>query len=257
MLSMADFRRFLFVFLTSVFISGFGYSATTTGKNKTEYVKIDFRLNTRAPDKKNYFHWKNTTSTYKDSFDAVSGASAKHSTKEFRAISFDTTGKIKQAPKGLRSLFLFAVSPFTLLENDNFTVQADKKKITITFSHRGIDYKIETDEKGLLDVQTAFFIAEPGETKPEAEKKESEAKSSDETDDAPPEVEKTYKQDTSAETAEKEYAGALKVSLSPSGILSITGKLTLSDKKREEPVPSPTPPEQENSENEPNPPQDQ
>ena len=219
---------------------GTSYAADTTDSKKTvEFVKIDFRLNTRSDDHKNHFYWQTTDASYKDSFDAVSGASRLHSTKEFRAVSFDKSGKQLQAPKGLRSLCLFAVTSFDQLAKDDFNVSANGKKLTVTFSHRGIDYKIETDEKGYLSVPDGFYILLPvANPAPEAEQTEA-GETPKETEDAPlpadTEIaEITFSPDKGSDELTQEYTGRLKLALSGNGILTAKGKLMLTEKQKSE-----------------------
>lgn len=125
-------------------------------------LKIDFRFNTKVQDKKNHLKWKNSSKKIKDSYDALSGASVSHSTGELLAIFRDGNSKNFLAPKGLRQLFLFAVSNPKHLESDNFMAEKDNTgKIKISFTHRKTGYFIQTDEKGWLNLENGFFIKKP------------------------------------------------------------------------------------------------
>lgn len=129
-----------------------------------ETLKIDFRLNTKTKDKKNYLKWKTSSKKVKDSYDAVSGASVSHSTGELLAVFRDGNSKNLLAPKGLRAILLFAVSNPEYLESDNFIAEKGSDgKIKISFTHRKTGYFIQTDEKGKLDLENGFFIANTNE----------------------------------------------------------------------------------------------
>lgn len=124
----------------------------------TETLKIDFRYNTTADDGKNYLAWQTKGTKAKDMFDAVTGASKAHATKELRVLQTESGTKV--LPKGLYALLLFAVSPSAQAKTDNLQIQADGKKLVISFFHRGNAYTITTDEKGRLNTRTSFTIAQ-------------------------------------------------------------------------------------------------
>ena len=231
-----------------------------------ESLKIDFRCRLDGDDGKNYLNWQIDTSKIKDSFDAVSGASKKMSTKLLREVQVEE--KKRLFPKGLYALLLFAVTSPEQMKTDMLTVEAEDRKLTISFIHRGNAYKITTDEKGRLDLLTGFTFAEGLATnskqvftiKPEylqgyeeksdekeADKKEAKIPTPNPTPNPLPESpagstdwnlldwEKvTFIPDTYDEKAEKIWNGKLKTSLKD-GVLTISGKL----KKVEKPKKSP------------------
>lgn len=123
-----------------------------------EKVFLNFRFNTLAEDKKNCFFWSVPGKSVKDGFDVLTGASKAHSTTEFDAARYDTSGKLKALPAGLRCLMLFAVSSFDSAAADALTVVSDEKKITISFIHRGTAYKITTDGNGVIDTDASFMF---------------------------------------------------------------------------------------------------
>lgn len=174
----------------------------TEQKEKTElkkdFVKINFFLDTKNENPKTHFNWETKDKNYNDNFDAVSGASKSRSTKRFRDFASDSSGKNYLVPKSLRNLFLYAVASPELLKKDNLKIGQEGKKLTITFNHRQIDYKIETDPNGILHVPEAF-------------------------EDIP---------DTSLKTI---YSGKLKANLTPEGILTLKGRLDLTEQKPPEP----------------------
>ncbi|MBQ6779895.1 MAG: hypothetical protein IJP62_01545 [Treponema sp.] len=124
----------------------------------TETLRIDFRYNLNADDGKNYLHWRTKDTKIKDSFDAVSGASKAMSTKQLREMQF--ADKKKLFPKGLYALLLFAVSPAEQAKIDSLTVTPQGKQLAISFMHRGNAYKITSDEKGRLNTNTSFSMAQ-------------------------------------------------------------------------------------------------
>ncbi len=249
-----------------------------------ESVKIDMRLNTAEADTKNHLTIKaettrttasSTTATKtKDSYDAVSGASRKHSTKSTASLMVDSSKK-KTMPKGLRALALFSVSDFSFIEKDGLKIERDEenpKKLTITFSHRGNSYKIETDEKGTAhvnfqkekngEIQNSFKIKKKDTDTPDAKNaktKENPGKYVENRQKIDTErgkrgavVDENAEEDTSEsgtkdgdgfendgfdDTAQKVYSGRLNLSLK-SGIFKMKGTLKLVEKpehKKEEP----------------------
>ncbi len=252
-----------------------------------ESVKIDMRLNTAEADTKNHLTIKaetagttasSTTATKtKDSYDAVSGASRKHSTKSTASLMVDSSNK-KTMPKGLRALALFSVSDFRFIEKDGLKIERDKenpKKLTITFSHRGNSYKIETDEKGTAhvnfqkekngEIQNSFKIKKKdADTADEKNGKNEESKENpgkdvanrqkidtergkrgavvdENAEEATPESGTKdgdgFENDGFDDTAQKVYSGRLNLSLK-SGIFKMKGTLKLVEKpeqKKEEP----------------------
>ncbi|MBQ3966902.1 MAG: hypothetical protein II684_08750, partial [Treponema sp.] len=227
-----------------------------------ESLKIDFRCRLDGDDGKNYLNWQSDTSKIKDSFDAVSGASKKMSTKLLREVQAEE--KKRLFPKGLYALLLFAVTSPEQMKTDMLTVEAEDRKLTISFIHRGNAYKITTDEKGRLDLLTGFTFAEglainskqvftikpeylqgyeEKSDEKEADKKEAKIPTPNPLPESPAgstdwnllDWEKvTFIPDTYDEKAEKIWNGKLKTTLKD-GVLTISGKL----KKVEKPKKSP------------------
>ncbi|WP_407424954.1 hypothetical protein [Treponema sp.] len=183
-----------------------------SNEKKDNYIKIDFRLNTKNPDSKNYFNWKTSSTNLKDSFDAVSGASLYHSTKEFRTVSYDKSGKNILTPQGLKGLLLYAVSSYETLKKDNLSIESKGRQLKISFNHRGNFYKIITDENGVMNIPESFFIID---------------QSSEVSNE---EVQSKLIEDTVSENSEELYTGKLFTKLDKNGILKINGKLVLQSK---------------------------
>lgn len=197
-------------------------------------LEIDFRLNTQKSDKKNQLTWLVDSKKTTDSFDAVTGASKKHSTGELKKVFFDKDSKY--APKGLYALLLFAVSPFESLQKDMLKVEQNGKEILISFTHRGNAYKIQSDKDGFISMQDSFKIfnsfaqnkAGVFTVKPEY------------ADDSFPQTLDWKKLNLESDLADtksnKQYTGKLKVSFK-NDILKLQGKLKLEEVKKEEPKP--------------------
>ena len=122
-----------------------------------ERLKIDFRYNTAADDGGNFLRWRTSGVQADDRFDAVTGASVAQSTKGLRAVQADGG---KTFPKGLYALLLFAVSPAAQAQTDGLTVTQDGARLSVAFMHRGVAYRICTDEQGRLDPRSSFSLAE-------------------------------------------------------------------------------------------------
>lgn len=243
------FPRFFSVFTLVFFAASFSYSlGKKDGKSESEqskkqekaelqedFIKIDMLLDTKSANPKNHLKWKNSSASYDDYFDTISGASKVHSTKNLRDVTLDAGTKSLKIPKGLRSLCLFSVANPESLKNDNFLITQQGKKLTITFSHRQIDYKIESDEEGFIKVPDGFFIKMPKKaeesTKSKDEKKadektnaKAEAAQAKKTDGIPDDK---FQNDEPPQSLSAIYVGKLEAKLSPEGILSIKGKLDL------------------------------
>lgn len=286
-------KYFISVFIIFVLLS---QSAFTFGKKDTdskksdsteeekipnEYINIDLLLDTKKQNPKNHFNWKvsgksssssssaNSDTSYKDYFDAVSGASKVHSTKNFRDVVLDSSKKNLRAPKGLRNLCLYAVANPETLSKDNFVVTQEGKKLTITFTHREDSYRIETDEKGMLQVPEGFFVKlKAPKDKKDAEKSRTDSKSekivkesnelkkdskpqkttSDEDSnkdileedfqEAPAEArpEDDFQKDEPHESLNAIFMGKLTTNFTSEGILTLKGKIKLTKRQKPEEV---------------------
>ena len=260
------FTRFISFFLIFILFSQSAFSLgkkdkdSDTSENTSskeekipkEVITIDLLLDTKKPNPQNHFNWKSSAKTsgttssssstnseksYKDYFDALSGASKVHSTKYFREATLDSSKKNLRTPKGLRNLCLYAVANPESLSKDNFLVNQEGKKITITFSHRENSYKIESDENGIINVPQGFFIKikeKPAE-KPEKEVKTEEKKDEEEdvTEEAKPEeVQTEFQKDQPIDSLTAIFKGKLTANLTNEGILTLKGKIKV--EKREE-----------------------
>lgn len=241
--------------------------SSASSENQKEYIKIDLLLDTKKPNSKNHFNWKassksassssSTTSSnssifFNDYFDTVSGASKVHSTKKFRDFSTGSSSKNLRTPKGLRNLCLYAVSNPEMLSADNFSVSQRGRKLTITFTHREISYKIESDEKGIISVPKGFFIKVSGKSaetpKEEDEnsqnkqagtavkqdkKADSEQKNAPEKTQ-PAQSETDFQKDEPSDSLTAIFTGRLVANLTNEGIFTLKGKLKLTEKETPE-----------------------
>ncbi len=192
-------------------------------------VTIDYRFNALKDDAKNYYNWSANGKNIKDGFDAKSGASKSKSTTEFNAVRFDTTGKAKAIPAGLRSLVLYPVANRATADNDAFTVTAEGKKLVIRFVHRGTAYRITTDDKGVIDLSKSFEMA-PGLADNVAGafilKADYLKAGGDNTKMSDIDWTKvTFKPDTADDNATYKYNGTLNAAYSKDGILTVKGSL--------------------------------
>ena len=182
---------------------------------KKDHFQIDLYLDTKKENIKNHFNWHTSSAKFNDSFDAVSGASKVHSTHGMREFFFDKSAKDFTIPKGLYCLCLYAVSDFTTLQKDDFKITQDGKKLLIFFSHRGISYKIESDDNGIIKVPDSFFIL----TNKASEDKKSEGEKGE------------YTKDLQNPSLSQVFGGQLKALLSADGIFTLSGKLNLTESK--------------------------
>ncbi len=228
-------KKSFFIFFILAIISANVFAAGKSDKTEKDssqekkiqkdYIKISLSLDTKKPNQKNHFIWKTNESHYKDSFDAISGASKVHSTKNFREFTLDSNTKNLKTPKGLRNLCLFSVSDFESQKNDNLTILNEGKKISISFVHRGNSYKIESDENGDILVPDGFFIKIK---EPEKESKDEKAREKENPETE--EKSQDFQKDEPDLAVKNIFTGKLRASLSKEGILSLKGKIEISER---------------------------
>lgn len=134
---------------------------TVAGLAVAQKASIDFRFNTKSADPKNHFNWSANGKSVKDGFDTVTGASKAQSTTGFNVVRYDSEATKKNAiPAGLRALVLYPIASWNVAEADAFTVTEQGKKLVIRFVHRGTAYQVTTDDKGRIDTNDSFKIAQ-------------------------------------------------------------------------------------------------
>jgi hypothetical protein len=125
-------------------------------------VAIDMRYNVLRPEpSRDYFNWTLGHRRIQDSYDAVTGASAARSTREFDAVWFDAPATRRYTlPHGFRHLMLFPVAPQRYTDNFHLTVQEEGQRLRIRFMVYGAVYQILTDENKRIDMSAGCFLAE-------------------------------------------------------------------------------------------------
>jgi hypothetical protein len=125
-------------------------------------VAIDMRYNViRSEPSRDYFNWGTGNRRIQDLYDAVTGASAAHSTREFDSIRFDTmTSRRYTLPRGIRHILLFPVASRRYTDHFHLTVQEEGQRLKIRFMVYGTVYQIQTDENKRVDIRTGCTLAE-------------------------------------------------------------------------------------------------
>ncbi|MDR1317412.1 MAG: hypothetical protein LBK13_11125 [Spirochaetales bacterium] len=198
----------------------------------TQEVIIDMRYNVLRPEpSRDYFNWASGNRRIQDSYNAVTGASAARSTREFDSIRFDTmTSRRYTLPRGIRHILLFPVSSRQYTDNFHLTVQEEGKKLRIRFIVYGTVYQIQTDDDKKIDIRTGCFLAEniternspvsplrARYVKPGGNASDINALDWDKINFVP---------DTAAPEASRKYTGVLTAGYS-NGVLTINGVLDL------------------------------
>jgi hypothetical protein len=194
-------------------------------------VTIDMRYNVlRSEPSRDYFKWSIGNKYIDDAYDALTGASAFHSTREFNAVILDTLlSRRNTLPRGIRHLMLFPVASRQYTNNFYLTVQEEGQKLIIRFIVYGTVYHIQTDDNKNIDIGNACFMAEkitvnstlvsalrPQYVRPGADAKNMNAIDWNKINLIP---------DTAAPNASRKYSGTLTASYN-NGILIIKGVLT-------------------------------
>ena len=125
-------------------------------------VTVDMRYNVLTSEpSRDYLNWSTGNRRIHDTYDALSGASAARSTREFDAVRFDTPSSRRYTlPRGIRHLLLFPVSSRRYTNNFHLTVAENGGKLIIRFMVYGTVYQIQTDAGKKIDITTACFLAE-------------------------------------------------------------------------------------------------
>jgi len=143
----------LFCFIVSLCL---GFSAFA------QNVTIDMRYNViQSEPSRDYFNWSIGSKGIKDSYDAITGASAARSTREFDAVRYDTMATRRYTmPRGIRHLLLFPVASRRYNDNFYLTVENVGRKLIIRFILYGTVYQIQTDDNKKIDISNSCFWAE-------------------------------------------------------------------------------------------------
>jgi hypothetical protein len=123
-------------------------------------LTIDYRYNVSRQDGGNYLSYTSAIryiAAEQDSFDAVSGASRQKSTSLFAPIQTDIMGRATIST-GFRGLLLFPVSPDTTPVEDTLHVYKEGNVITAEYVHRGVAYRIQTDQQGNISFPRGSYV---------------------------------------------------------------------------------------------------
>ncbi|MDR1482605.1 MAG: hypothetical protein LBI74_08270 [Synergistaceae bacterium] len=125
-------------------------------------VTIDMRYNVLRPEpSRDYFNWISKNRSIQDSYDAVTGASAARSTREFDSIRFDTmTDRRYTLPRGIRHILLFPIASRQYTDNFHLIAQEEGERLRICFIVYGTVYQILTDDNKRIDIRTSCSLAE-------------------------------------------------------------------------------------------------
>jgi len=144
------------------FLSFLSFIIFFSCKDDKDVLVVDYKVNvsTQSYDT-NYFNWSFGDKKIEDKFDVASQASLKKSTGEFNSVRYAGRAEDKELtmPQGLRSLFMYAIANWSLLEGDNLRVEKEGGIIKVRYVHHGKAYELTTNEKGDFDVLTGSKIA--------------------------------------------------------------------------------------------------
>jgi hypothetical protein len=195
-------------------------------------VTIDMRYNVlRSEPSRDYFNWTFGNRRIQDSYDALTGASAARSTREFDAVWYDTQASRRYTlPHGFRHLMLFPVAPQRYTDNFHLTVQEEGRRLRIRFMVYGTVYQILTDDNKNIDIRADCFLAEniteryalvsplrARYVKPGGNANDMNALDWEKVSFVP---------DTAAPNASRKYAGVLTADYT-NGVLTVSGVLSL------------------------------
>jgi hypothetical protein len=132
----------------------------TCGILSAQDLTIDYRYNVSGPDAGNYLSYTSAIryiAADKDAFDAVSGASRQKSTSLFAPIQTDIMGRATISG-GFRGLLLFPLASDATRTEDNLHVYKEGRIIIIEYAHRGVAYRIRTDEQGNISFPRGSYV---------------------------------------------------------------------------------------------------
>jgi hypothetical protein len=121
---------------------------------------IDYRFDVSGRTGGNYLSYTSAIryiAANKDSFDAVSGASRQKSTSLFAPLQSDIMGRATISG-GFRSLLMFPLAADATRVEDNLRVYKEGNVITMEYVHRGVAYRIRTDERGNISFPRGSYV---------------------------------------------------------------------------------------------------
>jgi hypothetical protein len=123
-------------------------------------LSIDYRFDVSGGAEGNYLSYTSAiryVAADRDSFDAVSGASRQKSTSLFAPIQSDIMGRATISG-GFRSLLMFPLAPDSVRREDNLHVYQEGAVITMEYVHRGVAYRIQTDNRGSISFPRGSYV---------------------------------------------------------------------------------------------------
>jgi hypothetical protein len=123
-------------------------------------LSIDYRFDVSGGARGNYLSYTSAiryVAADKDSFDAVTGASRQKSTSLFAPIQSDIMGRATISG-GFRSLLMFPLASDSVRREDNLHVYQEGAVIIMEYVHRGVAYRIQTDERGNISFPRGSYV---------------------------------------------------------------------------------------------------
>jgi hypothetical protein len=123
-------------------------------------LSIDYRFDVSGSAAGNYLSYTSAIryiAADKDAFDTVSGASRQKSTSLFAPIQSDIMGRATISG-GFRSLLMFPLAADTVRVEDNLHVYREGSVITMEYVHRGVAYRIRTDDRGNISFPRGSYV---------------------------------------------------------------------------------------------------
>ncbi|MDR1306669.1 MAG: hypothetical protein LBK74_03750 [Treponema sp.] len=123
-------------------------------------LSIDYRFNVSGRAEGNYLSYTSAIryiAADKDTFDAVSGASRQKSTSLFAPLQTDIMGRATISG-GFRSLLMFPLAADAVRVEDNLHVYKEGTVITMEYVHRGVAYRVQTDDRGNISFPRGSYV---------------------------------------------------------------------------------------------------
>jgi hypothetical protein len=139
-----------------IFVVLFGCAALLSAQD----LSIDYRFDVSGRPGGNYLSYTSAIryiAADKDAFDAVSGASQQKSTSLFAPIQTDIMGRATISG-GFRSLLMFPLAADSVRLEDNLHVYKEGTVITMEYVHRGVAYRIRTDDRGNISFPRGSYV---------------------------------------------------------------------------------------------------
>jgi hypothetical protein len=141
---------------TIVLMILFGWGALISAQD----LSIDYRFDVSGRTEGNYLSYTSAIryiAADKDSFDAVSGASRQKSTSLFAPIQSDIMGRATISG-GFRSLLMYPLAADSVRLEDNLHVYKEGPVIIMEYIHRGVAYRVQTDERGNISFPRGSYV---------------------------------------------------------------------------------------------------